>query len=98
MHALKSYSSYLKTSIITKLSIFLFRKGKITMNSKKTEEEPVSAKTYWLIFVGWLLFIALEVGLAIYFTNMHTQVGDAGAALMGGTAFMTFVLFCVLFY
>lgn len=68
------------------------------MNSKKTEEEPVSAKTYWLIFVGWLIFVVLDVGLAIYFANMHTQVGDAGAALMGGTAFMTFVLFGVLFY
>lgn len=74
------------------------------MNPKKTEEnakpeeEPASAKTYWLLFVGWLLFVSLEVGLVIYFANMHTQVGDAGAALMGGTAFITFVLFCVLFY
>lgn len=63
-----------------------------TEENAKPEEEPASAKTYWFIFVGWLLFVALEVGLAIYFSNMYTQVGDAGAALMGGTAFMTFVL------
>lgn len=69
-----------------------------TEENAKPEEEPASAKTYQLIFAGWLLFVALEVGLAIYFANMHTQVGDAGAALMGGTAFMTFILFCVLFY
>lgn len=69
-----------------------------TEENAKPEEEPASAKTYWLIFAGWLLFVALEVGLAIYFANMHTQVGDAGTALMGSTAFMTFILFCVLFY
>lgn len=80
------------------------KKPKKQEDSKKSKspKEPKqwtrNTKEYWIALISLHLYAAFQVGLAIYFANMHTDVVDAGAALMGGTTFITLGLTWCLFF
>ncbi|EEJ72600.1 hypothetical protein [Lactobacillus ultunensis] len=74
------------------------QKKQESKSPKEPKQWTRDTKEYWIALIGLHLYAAFQVGLAIYFANMHTDVGDAGAALMGGTTFITLCLTWCLFF